>query len=109
MGRSRTRYYSYVFKGRLSLSLAHIEMARALQHAVLRLALIGIPADVRDRIFEPFFMTKEIGLGSGLGLSAALGIVEQSGGTIVVQSDPGHGSSFVVELPELRGSRRAST
>jgi hypothetical protein len=62
----------------------------------------GSPADIRDRIFKPFFTTKEFGVGSGLGLSAALGIVEQSGGTITVESEPDHGSTFVVTLPQLR-------
>ncbi|MGA2012294.1 MAG: PAS domain S-box protein, partial [Solirubrobacteraceae bacterium] len=61
----------------------------------------GIPADVRDRIFDPFFTTKEIGAGTGLGLPAARGIIEQTGGTITVESELGRGSTFIVELPQL--------
>jgi CheY-like chemotaxis protein len=59
----------------------------------------GIPADVRGRIFEPFFTTKAIGVGTGLGLSICHGIVTSLGGTLSVDSHPGRGSVFRVELP----------
>lgn len=60
---------------------------------------IGIPFDVQGHIFEPFFTTKTNRRGTGLGLSAVLGIVQQHGGTIAVESAPGAGSTFTITLP----------
>ncbi len=60
----------------------------------------GIPQELHDRIFEPFFTTKE-GIGSGLGLSTAYGIVRQSGGFLDVVSEPGKGATFRIFLPQI--------
>lgn len=57
----------------------------------------GIAAAVRDRIFEPLFSTRSFG--AGLGLPIVLQIVEQHGGRMEVQSEPGHGAAFIVTLP----------
>ena len=59
----------------------------------------GIPADIIDKIFEPFFSTKDVGKGTGLGLSTVYGIVQQTGGHILADSTPGQGSVFRVFLP----------
>ncbi|HEV8397110.1 MAG TPA: ATP-binding protein, partial [Vicinamibacterales bacterium] len=59
----------------------------------------GIPPEILSRIFEPFFTTKPAGEGTGLGLSLCRSIVEEHGGTITVESVPGRGTTFGVELP----------
>lgn len=59
----------------------------------------GIPPEVRDRIFDPFFTTRRERGGTGLGLSLAHSIVTDHGGIIDVDSEPGQGSSFRIELP----------
>ncbi len=60
----------------------------------------GIPPELRDRIFDPFFTTKPIGVGTGLGLSISFGIVQDHGGSIEVESEPGAGTKFLVHLPD---------
>jgi PAS domain S-box-containing protein len=59
----------------------------------------GIPAEITDRIFEPFYTTKEDNKGTGLGLSTVQGIVKKHGGTIMVESQPGHGAEFKIVFP----------
>jgi signal transduction histidine kinase len=59
----------------------------------------GIASEVRDRLFEPFVTTKEIGAGTGLGLAVCRGIVESAGGTIGLSPLEGRGARFVVVLP----------
>ena len=63
----------------------------------------GVPEDVQPRIFDPFFTTKEVGKGTGLGLTVAYAIIQEHGGRITVQSQPGEGASFFVALPVSDG------
>jgi len=101
--------------GRLRIEThdAHIdEVAAASQpgvapgdYVVLTVADTGIGMDeqTQKRVFEPFFTTKEVGKGTGLGLSTVYGIVRQSGGHIVIQSEVGKGASFQVFFPRIEG------
>ncbi len=60
---------------------------------------IGMSEDILSKIFLPFFTTKDVGQGTGLGLPVVHGIVTSHGGSISVQSKPGHGSRFEIQLP----------
>jgi signal transduction histidine kinase len=69
----------------------------------------GIPPDDLPHLFEPFFTTKAAGEGTGLGLAVAQAIVEEHGGWIAVQSEPGHGATFTVNLPPLVAAARLAS
>ncbi len=66
----------------------------------------GIEQEIIERMFEPLFTTKEVGKGTGMGLSTVHGIVHEHGGHILVTSIPGEGAEFRVVLPAFDGKRR---
>jgi signal transduction histidine kinase len=59
----------------------------------------GIPAEELSKIFDPFYTTKDIGKGSGLGLSVSQGIITNHGGSIWVESEPDQGTTFTMYIP----------
>ncbi len=68
----------------------------------------GIPPEIMSKIFDPFFSTKPISEGTGLGLAMVHGIVENHGGWVEVTSEPGKGARFVVFLPAIEGKPPAT-
>jgi two-component system cell cycle sensor histidine kinase/response regulator CckA len=68
----------------------------------------GMNADVQAHLFEPFFTTKPSDKGTGLGLSMVYGVVKQSGGSIIVSSEVGRGSSFEIYIPQVDGATIAN-
>jgi PAS domain S-box-containing protein len=66
----------------------------------------GIAKENLDKVFNPFFTTREVGQGTGLGLSVCHGIIKEHGGTIYVKSTPGKGATFIVELPVVTEPRQ---
>src|SRR6185312_15682243 len=81
---------SYAYKGMPAADYVLVEVADT---------GTGIPPELMDKIFEPFFSTKEVGKGTGLGLSTVYGIVKQTGGFVYPDSEIGKGTTFRIFLP----------
>ncbi len=102
----RTEAPFYIETSNINLDETHVldhPDARHGRHVLLtvRDSGTGITPEVLGRLFEPFFTTKPQGVGTGLGLATAYGIIKQAGGWISVESEVGHGSTFKVYLPRI--------
>ena len=93
---------------RIELTAGDVRMPAAAAGAYSQLSVTdegtGIPHDVLDRVFDPFFSTKKRGRGTGMGLAIAYSIIEQSGGQLLVESTPGVGTQFTAILPASDGT-----
>jgi two-component system cell cycle sensor histidine kinase/response regulator CckA len=106
--------------GRMTIATANVHLDRkyaAQHHGVtpgdyVRLTVadtgVGMDAGTVEHVFEPFFSTKGPGRGTGLGLSTVFGIVNQSGGHIRAESEPGKGSLFTIDLPVAESAPAAT-
>lgn len=86
----------------------NITVTTELQEMMVRITIQddgpGIAPENLKRIFDPFFTTKEVGKGTGLGLSLCYGLIKEHGGSITVESRPGEGAAFIIELPVIAGA-----
>ncbi|MHC4399369.1 MAG: sensor histidine kinase [Planctomycetota bacterium] len=84
--------------GRLTIKTRAAD-ARDEVRIILRDTGVGIPPESIDKIFDPFFTSKDVGQGTGLGLAVSFGIIERHGGSIGVKSTPAEGTTFTITLP----------
>ncbi len=104
--------------GILQISCKEIKLPDASQPAAASLAPgeyirvrvsdqgVGMEPAVMQRIFDPFFSTREVGDGSGLGLSVVHGVIKNHGGMVRVESSPGHGTTFEILLPKIHEEKK---
>lgn len=90
-------------KGQIHITTHHVKAGRRKSDGRVVVTIadngVGIPKGLLGKIFDPFFTTKPVGQGTGLGLSISYDIIKAHGGSIRVQSEEGHGTSFTIALP----------
>ena len=94
--------YALADGGTLSIETDNIPgHGPASNHVRIRVADngVGMSADTLERVFEPFFTTKPLGEGTGMGLASSYGLITRAGGTIGIESEPGHGTTVTIILP----------
>jgi signal transduction histidine kinase len=69
----------------------------------------GIPTELQDRIYQPFFTTKEVGKGTGQGLALARATIERHSGSLECASSLGHGTTFTIRLPITRETAKMAS
>jgi len=84
--------------GLIQITTAFLKEKRQVE-IVIRDSGHGIPLEIQDKIFDPFFSTKHTGDGTGLGLSVSYGIIQEHGGEIALKSGPDVGATFIIRLP----------
>ncbi len=112
-------YQAMPHGGTLTVTLKEIEITRGMQafHPSLtpgkyiKISVkdtgVGIPHEIKDKIFEPYFTTKQSGEGTGLGLAMVHGIVTSCGGSVTVYSEPGKGAEFCLYFPIINKTSRS--
>jgi signal transduction histidine kinase/CheY-like chemotaxis protein len=97
--------------GQLAIRVANLPAQRGtMDYVSLSIADTGcgMPPEVLDKVFDPFYTTKEPGKGTGLGMSMVYGFVKQSGGEIRIDSSPGMGTTITIDLPRASGVEAAA-
>ena len=98
--------------GRLRMTAANASDARSGERSMVVIKVedsgTGIPSDIRDKVFEPFFSTKGVGKGSGLGLSQVAGLCEQAGGFAAIDSEAGRGTTVCMYFPAAELAKPAA-
>jgi len=107
-------FFNIVMNGEMAIRDAHragnIWVGTETANGAIRITFkddgVGIQPENIGKIFDPFFTTREVGQGTGLGLSVCHGIIAEHGGRVYAESEPGRGTSFIVELPMVAGEKR---
>ena len=104
LGNARQALERYKANGRILVRTARIDAEKRARIEISDNGP-GIAEEILSRVFDPFFTTKPAGAGTGLGLAIVLGIVREHGGEVHVESSPGNGATFMIDLPASAGNQ----